>query len=388
MRKAEWVPNADLSVDECGWPGWNQPSRRRAGFHGAHTLWRRVTMIRSRRTLVLRDDPDAAIADAVEMSGLTRHPAFSVLVVAEGDRILHEEHAEDFCTDRPHSIQSISKLHAHLIFGELASTGQVNLADPVSLYLPWIGTGYATSRLSDVLDMKVINDFTEDYDDPTSGCYAEEEALGWRLPAKPQAETTMRSFVASIKGEGATVSTGFADYKSANSDVLTLVAAAAGEKHPLQRLEAIADAAGYEGGCYISLSPDLLPALSGGVCLSARDLARFGLLLARRGTGDDNPGAVGDAEFTESSRTRQAPALSPERDWVRYSNHLMTDGHWIGHSGYGGQFLMVDVSSGRVAAYLSVLENPSGYDGDYMTRVIRSLERILMGRDRSDHGGT
>lgn len=377
MSKAKWMPNDDLTVGDYGLPRWNQPAHRRVGFHQAHSRWRRVAMIRSKRTLVLREDPDAAVAAAVEAAGLTRHTAFSALVVAEGDRILHEAYAEDFSTSQPHSIQSITKLHAHLIFGELVAAGRVDLANPVSHYLPWMGTAYATSSLGDVLDMKVVNDFTEDYADLNSGCYAEEEALGWRLPADNRPETTMRDFVASLSGEGETAGTGFVDYKSANTDVLTLVAAEAGAEHPLRRLEAIADAAGYEGGFYISLSPDLLPALSGGACLSARDLARFGLLLARQGAGAESREEVGDAAFTELSRTRKASTLSPERCWIRFSNHLMTDGQWIGHSGYGGQFLMVNTGNGCAVSYLSVLENPSGYDEDYMTEVIRSLERVL-----------
>ncbi|MGB7322886.1 MAG: hypothetical protein WBC95_15855, partial [Albidovulum sp.] len=63
--------------------------------------------------------------------------------------------------------------------------------------------------------------------------------------------------------------------------------------------------------------------------------------------------------------------------WLRYSNQAMTNGRWIGHAGYGGQFLMVDMTSGRVAAFLSVLENASGYDEDYMAHLIRALETIL-----------
>jgi CubicO group peptidase (beta-lactamase class C family) len=186
----------------------------------------------------------------------------------------------------------------------------------------------------------------------------------------------MHNFAAAITGADLTNRTGYTLYKSANTDVLTLIAAAAGSEHPLRRLEAIVDAAGYEGGFHISLSPEGLPALSGGGCLSARDLARFGLLLARGGravSGAD----VGNAGFTAASRHRGPNPLSPTRPRMRYSNQLMTDGRWIGHAGYGGQFLMVDTTSGRVAAFLSVLDNESGYDEAYMAQVIQSLATIL-----------
>ncbi|MGB3316035.1 MAG: serine hydrolase domain-containing protein [Albidovulum sp.] len=368
-------PNPALTVGPDNKQGWNQPQNRRHGFHNGHSLWRRVLTLQARRILTLHERPDPAIADAAARTGLTQHPAFSALVIAEGDRVLYSGHAPDFGPDRPHSIQSVTKLHAHLIMGELIASGRVDPAASVSTYLPWIGSGYAAATVADVMDMNVANDFTEDYADPHSGCYAEEEALGWRLPPDGRAEMTLRDFAAGITGSDLTNRTGYALYKSANTDVLTLIAAAVGD-HPLRRLEAIADAAGYEGGFHMSLSPDGLPALSGGGCLSARDLARFGLLLARGGravSGAD----VGNAAFTEASRHRGPNPLSPTRPGMRYSNQLMTNGRWIGHAGYGGQFLMVDMVTGRVAAFLSVLENESGYDEAYMAWVIQSLDAIL-----------
>ena len=38
---------------------------------------------------------------------------------------------------------------------------------------------------------------------------------------------------------------------------------------------------------------------------------------------------------------------------------------------------MVNIETGTVAAFLSVLENASGHDHDYTSGVIRSLEAVL-----------
>jgi hypothetical protein len=62
---------------------------------------------------------------------------------------------------------------------------------------------------------------------------------------------------------------------------------------------------------------------------------------------------------------------------VRYANHVMTNGRWLGHGGYGGQFLMADPMTGRAAAFLSVLENDSGYDVDYAARIVSALNAII-----------
>jgi CubicO group peptidase (beta-lactamase class C family) len=372
-------PNPALCVGADNKQGWNQPAARRHGFHNAHLLFRRTMMFRARRVLTLTDARSAAIDAAVIATGVTANPAFSALVVAEGNSLLHQSHAADFAADRPHSIQSITKMHIHLIVGELIAAGRLDLDRRVESYLPRIGSGYARARIGDLLDMNLRNDFSEDYADPFADCYREEQALGWRLPPDGAPELSLQDFAASLTGGDLTNLTGYADYKSANTDVLTLIAA--GLTDLPARIAAITDAAGYEGGFHISLSVDGVPGFSGGGCLSARDLARFGLLIARGGRGvcaaGSEAGGVGSATFTAQSLRRSAPLLSPARSWQRYSNHLMTDGTRLGHAGYGGQYLMVDMETGRAAAFLSVLENPSGYDEGYMHDVVRALEQIL-----------
>ncbi|MER8855855.1 hypothetical protein NKH94_30530 [Mesorhizobium australicum] len=73
-----------------------------------------------------------------------------------------------------------------------------------------------------------------------------------------------------------------------------------------------------------------VPLVNGGVCLSARDLARYGLLFARRGEGVDGR-RVGDAAFIEDTRRNPGPFLQKSR---RYSRQTMTDGTWLGHGGW------------------------------------------------------
>jgi len=365
-------PNPALTVGAGNMPGWNQPEARRHSFHNAHLLFRRVLMVRSRRVLDLTDAPDAGVAERVRASGLTELAPFSALVVAQGNLCLFQSAAADFATDRPHSVQSISKMLIHLIIGELVATGQLSLDARIGDLLPWVGTAYDRASLQDVLDMNVANDFTEDYSDPDADCFREEAALGFRLV--PGDEPTLRAFVASLTGTDLINHSGWADYKSANTDLLTLLAAQYVDLPA--RLTAIVDAAGFEGALHISLSPEGLPALSGGGCLSARDLARLGLLFARKGEAVYGP-AVGSPAFMEAALTRSTPRLGRNRGTVRYANHVMTNGRWLGHGGYGGQFLMADLVTGRSAAFLSVLQNDSGWDDGYAAQIVAALNAII-----------
>ena len=375
MSGARIIPNPDLTVGADNKQRWNQPAHRRHGFHNAHHLFRRTLMVRSRNVLML-EPPKGRLPDQpARLQDLLNHSAFSALRCIQGNRVVMEAAADDFTTTTPHSIQSVSKLHIHLIVGQLLEQGLISLEAKVADYLPDIGTGYAQATVQSLLDMAVSNDFSEDYSDPQSDCYTEEVALGWRLPADDLAETTLVDFTNAITGFTPPVPQEYAAYKSANTDVLTRIAAAVSPRPLALHIEDIADAAGYEGAFHISRSPDGFPAFSGGGCLSARDLARFGLLFARAGR-DISGKPFANAALIAHSLSRDAPKLTPPKDWLRYSNHLMTDGRFVGHAGYGGQFLMVDTLSGTSCAFLSVLENDAGYDDTYMALVAQILREL------------
>ena len=159
--------------------------------------------------------------------------------------------------------------------------------------------------------------------------------------------------------------------------MLTRIILTASPKTLQQHIEDIADAVGYEGAFHISLSPEGLPALSGGGCLSARDLARFGLIFTRAGQNIHGEPFANYA-FLSESILREAPRLSEPKDWLKYSNHLMTDGRFVGHAGYGGQFLLVDTKGGASVSFLSVLENEDGYDDVYMGKLGWALKNLLL----------
>ncbi len=377
MSTQKIIPNPDLTVGADNKQRWNQPALRRHGFHNAHLLFRRCLMVRSREVLLLEPAGQDLSAQVPGLADMLAHPAFSAFCCTRGNQIIMERAADDFSTSLPHSIQSVSKLHIHLIIGRLLAQGLLSLEAQVRDYLPDMGSGYADATVQSLLDMSVDNDFTEDYADPNADCYAEEIALGWRLPGAREAEITLEAFATSVTGFRANTVMQHADYKSANTDVLTLIAAKVSPIPLAEHVEAIADAAGYEGAIHISLSKDGYPAFSGGGCLSARDLARFGLLLAREGR-DLFGQSMANAGFLLETLTRSAPAMTPPRNWLKYSNQTMTDGRLIGHAGYGGQYLMVDTITGTSCAFLSVLENDTGYDDAYMGELAMVLRGVCL----------
>jgi len=367
-------PNPDLSVGADQKPRWNSADGRRHGFHNLHRIARYVQSFRAADVLSLRRDTDVALAARPDVAQLTGLPFFSAMVVLRGDRVLFERYAPDFGPDQPHSIMSLSKTTMMLIIGRLVAEGRIDLAAPVDRYLPWVGPGYATASVQDVLNMNVDNDYVEDYADPLCTAFLHEAATGLRLPGPGQSEKTSKQFLATVglaPGRSDTLNaTGLCMYRSANTDILAAIAEAVGG--PLAtRLADIADAAGLEGSLHVATDRSGFPCLNGGLCLTARDLARYGLLLARGGIGVAGQ-KVGSPAFLQATLTGGVAMPAP-RGHLRYSNQTNTDGRWIGHGGYGGQYLVADPVTGTAAVFLSVLDNADGYLSSYYPPIISLL---------------
>jgi len=369
------LPNPDLVTRADNKARWNLPDHRRHGFHNLHTIVRYGLSFRSSRVLPLSKQIDWRIGERPDVARLLAMPHFSAFVVVRGDRILYEAYAPDFGPDQPHSIQSITKTTLNLMLGHAVADGLVNLDDRVSTYLPKIGTGYAGASVKATADMDVANDFSEDYGDPYCSSYDMELATGWRLPVEGDTALTIRSFVCGVTGGDLKNRTGHALYKSTNSDVIGWIVERVSGRGLRHWLIDIAEAAGIEGNLHMICDRDGVPLVDGGGSMTARDLARYGLLFARMGEGIDGR-RVGDAAFIEATRRQPGPPMPKPRDWIRYSNQTMTDGTWLGHGGYGGQFMLANPDTGTAVVYLSVLENKAAYDIEFQGAMVKTMAEV------------
>ncbi|TIS18877.1 MAG: serine hydrolase [Mesorhizobium sp.] len=350
------IANPDLVPLFDNQPRWNLPDYRRRGFHNLHTTARYAMSLRAPRVLPLRKQIDWTIGDRPDVARFLAMPHFSAFVVVRDERILYERYAPDFGPGRPHPIMSITKTTLNLMLGRAVADGLVNLHELVGTYLPEIGTGYAEATVKAVADMNVANDYNDEPPGP-----AMEPAMGLRLPPEGQKEETTRSFVRGITGGDLTNRTGYALYKEANSVLLGWIIERVSGRPLRDWLIEIVEAAGLEGCFHISCDREGVPNLD--AFLSARDLARYGLLFAHKGEGVDGR-RVGDAAFIEDTRRNPGPPMPKPRDWMRYSRQMTTDGTWLGHGGYAGQYILANPDTGIVVVYFSVLENTGDPDPD------------------------
>ena len=374
-KDGRYHQNCDLHADKGQYEKWNQPQNRRWSFHHLHTIVRYGFSLRGPEFLPLKPRllPEIEQFDSVRQ--LTGKSSFSALVALRGETIIYERYAADFSKTSTHTIMSISKTMMHLMVGCCIENGLIDPSMEVHEYLPEIGTGYATASVQDVLDMNVINDYSEDYSDPDTTALLQNVAMGWRLPTPNQPETSNREFLQGIQSAGTSNNTGLVNYKSANTDILGWIVERVTEKTLRQHYLDIVEAAGLELPFYMSTDRLGVPNTNGGICMTARDLARYGLIFTRDGLGIRG-NKIGSAAFIHAVREQKGPFYPPPFSQLYHRNHLRTDGRWIGHGGWGGQFLLVHPESATVVVFFSVLENTSASDDAHTESIIHMAEEI------------
>ncbi len=381
MAKIISYKNPELATIKDNKALWNLPKTRRFGYRNLHKINRYGLFLRSDLVLKLKKNYKKEIKKNPLVRKLIKNKSFCSLIVGNNQSIIFEEYAKDFAQNQPQTIMSITKMFANLFVGELLKKKKIDLNKKVSHYLPKIGSGYANAKVQDVLNMNISNAYTEDYTKAYSSSFLHEPVGGWRLPKSGHIKLSQEQYlntIKNIKNRDLKNNTEFAMYKSANTDVVGLIV----EKIsgiPLRDwiLKAV-ESAGFEDGLYIASDRYGMPWLSGGGCLITRDFLRMGLLFARGGEGVGKR-KLGSKEFLNKTITNLGPKymqLSKTKN-LYYANSLMISENVIGHSGYGGQFLAINLKTGNVAAFFSVLETKSATKESYKTDMINMLIEVV-----------
>ncbi|TNM50791.1 serine hydrolase [Nocardioides albidus] len=196
--------------------------------------------------------------------------------------VVAEEYAGTMTPDTRHLLMSVSKSVVGLVAGILAGSGRLDERALVTSYLPDLaGSGWDGATVRDLLDMRVGIHFSEDYLEPTSQVRRLDEAVGW-AERGPRSPANLRAFLAELRGDRPHA--GPFAYSSAITDALGLVCeAAGGAPFPDLASDLLWSRIGAEHDAIVSVDPVGTSMFDGGVCATARDLARFGALVARGG---------------------------------------------------------------------------------------------------------
>ena len=87
-------------------------------------------------------------------------------------------------------------------------------------------------------------------------------------------------------------------------------------------------------------------------------------------------GYIGSSLDNYFSDKYEVITLDKRKNSPRYSNQAFTNGTWIGHGGYGGQFLLVNPDTGISVSFFSVLLNKTAMDYDYLGDMVSMMESV------------
>lgn len=285
-------------------------------------------------------------------------------VVLHRGRVVLERYDEGMAEDDRHILFSVTKSVAATLAGVLVEAGRLDPDAPVTAYIPEAaGSAYGTATVRHVLDMTVGIRFVEDYLDPTGDFARYREATNWNPVRATNDAPDLRSFLVTLPGEGRH---GEAyHYVSPNSDLLGwILERASGERFADLLARRLWAPMGAEAEAEITVDRLGAARAAGGLCATARDLARFGQLMLQRGVADGRqvvPGA-----WIDDIRTNGDPAAwsrgSKWRPGTRYRSkwyNLPGERGVFCGIGIHGQWLYVDPTSAVVIAKFSSDPDPS-----------------------------
>ena len=205
-------------------------------------------------------------------------------VVLHNGKLIYESYANGMTAHTPHILMSVSKSILGLMAGILLEAGVLDENALATSYVPELeATAYKGASVRHLLDMRVGVCFEEDYE-ATSGLIIDyRKSTNWNPLEPEESPTDLRSFY-QLLAERDGRHEGRFRYVSPNTDLLAWVLErASGKRYADLVSEYLWGPMGAERSGYITVDRLGAPRAAGGMCVSARDLARVGQLILQGG---------------------------------------------------------------------------------------------------------
>ena len=206
------------------------------------------------------------------------------LVILHRGRSIVERYADGMTAETPHILMSVSKSVLGLLTGILVGERILDPDRQVTTVIPEVSeTAYKGATIRHLLDMRTGVAFDEDYT-ATSGAIVEyRKATNWHPLGPGQCPSDLRSFYQSLRASDGKHGGRF-HYVSPNSDLLGwVIERATGQRFADLMSRYIWKPMGAQHSAYITVDRLGAPRCAGGICATARDLARLGQVVADGG---------------------------------------------------------------------------------------------------------
>jgi hypothetical protein len=394
-------PPEDDSVVDLG--NWQDPPFNRWSFQHLRELipTHRIGRAAAPRELVWADRPPDL--DAVPVTRLESGPATfadviadtwtDAVVVLHDGRLVLERYFGRMQADTPHLLMSVSKSIVGAVCGVLVGQGRLDTDAPIIRYVPEVaGSGYDGATVRHLLDMRTGVAFSEAYQDPEAEVRVLERHMGWR-PSHAGNGVGLYAYLASLGSEGP--HGGPFVYRSGDTDMLGWVCERAAHERMSDLIASLIwGPMGAEHDAEITCDGLGSAVHDGGISASARDVARFGMLLLDDGFVGDRPVIPErwlqqarhiDADIRGAFASSDSDAVLPG-GWYRNQFWFVPGPSGDIQLGLGihGQMVFVDRGTRTVAVKLSAWPTPQ--DPAHLVDTIRALSAV--GRELAGIGST
>jgi len=352
---------------------WEQPPFLRWGFTHVRNLVPTARVARGDGpvTPLERDERDLDAVPVAGVSGarttfaaLLEETYTDAIVILQESRVVFERYANGMRAWDTHLLQSVSKSLTATLAGALADAGRLRADDPVTAYVPELrGTSFEGCTLQHLLDMRAGTRFDEDYDNPRADVRLIEQVCGWAPRTDPDLPTTLYDYIPTLQNDRAHGAP--FDYRSILTDTLGWALERAGGDSFAELLsQYLWRPLGAEFDAEVTVDAHGAALADGGVCTTARDLARVGLMYLQ-------DGEIGGRRVVSTAWVRECTARRAElaEEFRRcaeselYPGGMYHNCWWVidppariftGH-GIHGQQLLVHVPAKIVVAKLSTM---------------------------------
>lgn len=308
---------------------------------------------------------ETGLAGTTDARAFLDHAHTDAFVLMKGGRIVAEHYAPHAHVNARHIVFSVSKSLTALVSAVLQDQGVIDPECPVVSLIPEAkGSAYGDCSFRDVLDMRVSLDFDEAYL-TKDGAFARYRRSTLWNPAEPGAQVeTLTEFLMTLQKADRPHGGPFF-YASPNSDLLgILIERASGRRYADLFSDLLWKPLGAKNHALVSVDGAGTARSAGGVCVTARDLARVGQMLLDGGTANGRqvvPAAwvkdmqtAGDPSAWAASQPTMLPNGRYRSKWYQTGE---PDGAFCA-IGIHGQWLYVDPSTETVIVKLSSQPNP------------------------------
>jgi CubicO group peptidase (beta-lactamase class C family) len=303
------------------------------------------------------------------------------LVIAKDDTILFEKYNNGMSENSPHILFSVSKSILGLIVGALIESKALKENDLITKFIPELKmTAYSDATIRDLLDMRVGVKFDEDYTATTGPIINYRYAANWNpVPAGIEAGD-LKSFMKTLNDRDGLHNDRF-HYVSPNTDLLAWVCErASGMRYSDLLSDLLWTPLGAESSGYITV--DRLGGMraAGGVCFTARDLARVGLMIASYGYAN-NKQIIPEVWIKDIIQNGSDSAWEKRIGMDEFGNmpmhyrsfwYVQKDGDPLIHGlGIHGQYLFIDPKLNLSVAWFSSDNDATG--SPYISKVLETI---------------